>query len=106
MMTVRCMKDVLNKDSLNVNRRFISTKVEHFIEAKSNQIKLTEKDNCQHTSFITKENGLMTYLMEKEDKYMAKIHILMVILYREGNKVGDFITGMRNNVILGSLSII
>ena len=103
MMMVQCMKGVSSKDLPNANKRFISTKVEHFIEVKSDQIKLTDKDNCRRTSFIIKGNGSMTCPMEKEDKYMAKIHIMMVTLFREGNKVGDFITGMLKNVILGNL---
>lgn len=57
MMMVQCMKDVSNKDLLNVNKQSLSTKQEHFIEVKLNQIKLTDKDNYRHISFITRENG-------------------------------------------------
>lgn len=103
MTTVQCTKAVSNKDTPNANRRFISTKVGHFIEAKSNRIKLTDRGNCQRISFITKGNGLMTCPMEKVDKFMVKIHIMMGILFRGENKVGDFIIGMPNNVIQGSL---
>jgi len=102
MMMVQCMKGVSSKDLQNVNRQFIFIKVEHFIEVKSSQIKPMDKENYQHISFTIKENGLMTYPMEKEGKFMGKIHILMVTLFKVGNKVGDCTTGMLNNVILDS----
>lgn len=103
MMMVQCMKDVSNKDLLNVNRQSLSTKQEHFIEVKLNQIRLTDKDNYRHISFITRENGWMTCLMEKEDKFMVRTPIMMVTLFKVENKVWVFITGMQSNVTQVSL---
>ena len=103
MMMVQCMKDVSNKDLLNANRQSLSTKQEHFIEVKLNQIKLTDKDNYRHTSFITRENGGMICLMEKEDKFMVRTPIMMVTLFKVENKVWVFITGMQSNVTQVSL---
>lgn len=102
-MMGQCMKDALSKDLQNANRQFTSTKVAHFIEVKSSQIKLMDKDNYRLINFITREDGIMTYLTGKEDKYMVKTHIMMVILFKVEKKDGDFITGMLNNVTLGSL---
>lgn len=106
MMMGQCMKDALSKDLQNANKQFIFIRVGHFIEVKWSQIKLTDKDNYQLINFITREDGIMTYLTEKEDKYMVKTHIMMVILFKVEKKDGDFITGMLNNVTLDSLWII
>jgi hypothetical protein len=106
MMMGQCMKDALNKDLPNANKQFIFIRVEHFIEVKWSQIKLTDKDNYQLINFITREDGIMTYLMEKEGKYMVRTHIMMAILFKVEKKDGDFITGMLKNVTLDSLWII
>jgi len=41
----------------------------------------------------------MIYRMEKADKFMARILIMMGNLIREENKVWVFIIGMLNNII-------
>lgn len=94
-----CIRDALSKVMLIANRLFIFITVGHFIGEKFEQTKRMEMGRYPQTNYTIKEIGLMTYLTEKEGKFMDTTHTIKVTLLKDKSKVWEYIIGTESNII-------
>ena len=77
--------------------------MEHIIEAKSNKIKQTVTEYFILISYLTKDNGQTTFLMEKVARYITLLHFIKAISAMESKKVKENIFSINMSIIKETL---